>query len=685
VPVGRDYLRITPDRILAPVGSEVVLKAGICSAQGYLIANQRVEWLLSSSGTGQFVDLGERDQVTLFRPLWDTPTKFDNWYAITSTSFMPVCLDRGTPDPNDDVQILKGDAWITVTSATEGASHVTAYTPAISDWNLRRAIATIYWIDAQWTLPPAAMAEAGRPHVLTTTVLRRTDGAPLAGWLVRYDVAGAASLGYEGGNIVEVPTDAAGRASVEVSPANIGGGSATVGITIIRPPQVGTESAPRLEIGRGATTISWAGGVSAPPSSPPAFSTAPPTSTAPAPSPIIPGAPVDSTPRPTLQEPPAPAGDYAPPPDAPPPGQARLDVKLRRTSAEQLAVGEYARFEVTVTNIGDGTARGIQVRARFDQGLRHPEAQTGEFEVVYPRFRDLPPNDSETIPLTFEVVAGGNQCHEVTVTAQGVEPVRATGCVTGAQAALTITAAGPRSHYVDEIAEFRATIRNTGDVEAKNIELVARCDPALEPAEAERGHERLPDGGIVFRIPSLAAAASQAFNMTARCRTASNSACTRFTLTADGGVLQRDEACVEILPPRQPTGPTGAAASGLRITISESADPARSGQRLLIYVDVQNAGSQTIGPVQLAVILPPELTPDLTQIQPQGQVTVQGRLLAFPPLAELAAQDSRRFVIPVTAATPGDVTVYASAQATDASGASSLTNAQPITIRINPQ
>ena len=178
---------------------------------------------------------------------------------------MPVCLDRGTPEPTDDVQILKGDAWITVTSATEGASHVTAFTPAISDWNLRRAIATIFWVDAQWALPPSAVVDGGRPHVLTTTVSRRTDGAPLAGWLVRYDVGGGASLGYEGGNVVEVPTDAAGRASAEVSPANAGGGTTTVSITIIRPPQAGTDSSPRLEIGRGAASITWTTGISAPP------------------------------------------------------------------------------------------------------------------------------------------------------------------------------------------------------------------------------------------------------------------------------------------------------------------------------------------------------------------------------------------------------------------------------------
>ena len=262
VPAGQDYVRITPDRVLAPVGSEVVLKAGICGADGYLIANQRMEWLLSSGGAGQFVDLGEREQINVLRALWDTPRKVDSTYAIGSTANAPVCLYRGTPDPTDDVQILRGDAWVTVTSAAEGVSHVTAYSPTIADWNLRRAIATIYWVDAQWILPPSTVVPAGRPHVLTTTVLRRTDGAPLAGWLVRYESASGASFGYEGGNVVDVPTDGAGRASVEVSPVDAGGGSTNVNVTIVRPPQASADASPQLEIGRGVATISWAAGAS---------------------------------------------------------------------------------------------------------------------------------------------------------------------------------------------------------------------------------------------------------------------------------------------------------------------------------------------------------------------------------------------------------------------------------------
>ncbi len=257
VPVGVDHVRLNPDRVMAPIGSEVVLKAGICGGDGYLHADRRIEWLLSHDGAGQFVDLGYRGEVDVFRLPWNTPRKVDNWYAIGSTAYAAQCLDHGTPDPRDDIQVVRGEAWISVTSASEGTSRVTAYAPDIDNWQFRQASATIYWVDAQWTFPPSAVAEPGRPYTLTTSLTRRSDGAPLTGWIVRYDVSGGGSLGYAGGNTVDSTTDATGRASVEVSPNNAGGGTSTIGVTIIRPAVAGPDATPQLEVGRGAATISW--------------------------------------------------------------------------------------------------------------------------------------------------------------------------------------------------------------------------------------------------------------------------------------------------------------------------------------------------------------------------------------------------------------------------------------------
>lgn len=56
-----DRLLLTPSKIVAPVGSEVVLLAGLAGADGYFVPKQPVEWLLSQESVGHFVDVGEDD------------------------------------------------------------------------------------------------------------------------------------------------------------------------------------------------------------------------------------------------------------------------------------------------------------------------------------------------------------------------------------------------------------------------------------------------------------------------------------------------------------------------------------------------------------------------------------------------------------------------------------------------
>jgi uncharacterized repeat protein (TIGR01451 family) len=336
---------------------------------------------------------------------------------------------------------------------------------------------------------------------------------------------------------------------------------------------------------------------------------------------------------------------------------------------------------VTVTNSGDGTARDIVIRSDYDRGLAHPEDRNNQFAIEYREMRDLPARESETVPLTFRVTDGGTQCQRVTVSAEGADAVTASGCVTARQAALEVTATGPRLHTVGERAEFRAVVKNVGDVAATNVVIVVHCDPALNPVGAPDGHKRLPDGGIELRFDLMEPAEQRTIELAADCVAEATSACTRFLVTADGGVTRADEACVEILPVRPPGAP-GTAAPNLRITITENTNPARTGQKVTLFVNVTNAGQQVAQNVALSLLLPQGMTPDATQIQPAGQATLLGQEIRFQPIAELEPQGEARYVIPATVGQPGDVQVRAAVTAT---GLTEFIRADSNVIKIIPQ
>jgi uncharacterized repeat protein (TIGR01451 family) len=562
-PQGARYLRLTPNGIMAPVGTEVVLKAGVADCDGSLLVNRPVEW--GVAGPGQFTELGAAYQVGSFAWPWQRPRRIAANHALSTTAFAESTLYSGTDDPIDDVPIYRGEAWVTVTSPCEGTSLVTAFTPSLDNYN--RVTVPIYWVDAQFLFPQSTAAEPGRPHVLTTTVMRRSDGAPLAGWTVRYDVARGASLGYEGGNFVEARTDAAGRASVEVSPVDSGSGTTTVGVSIFRPAAGGPGGMPPQGVARGSATITWGGVAPVVPVSPPtgaAPPALPPTVDPYAPSlpptsPIIPSQAPSAGAAPPMTMPPAAQPDVPAPPDryTPPAGESttgrpRLSVDLRPTTGPQVALGEYARFELVITNNGDATARQIKLRDDFPLGLRHEKAQPGETAIVNDKVPDIAPGQSTTVPLTFEVVAEGQHCHTVTVTAEGADTVSKQGCVAGIKPSITsFDITGHVSRTVGERAQFDILIKN-GDLPARNVGVVLRFDPALELiAGADSRFERLQDGSYLMRIGDLAANEQRTFKqqpIEAMCKEDNRNACVNAELMVGGALVLSDQACVDILP-----------------------------------------------------------------------------------------------------------------------------------------
>ncbi|MHC4180368.1 MAG: hypothetical protein ACYSWU_22930, partial [Planctomycetota bacterium] len=232
---------LSPQVTVAPVGSEVVLVAGVLGPDGYLRTNRRLEWSLAPGGVGSFVAVGKNGPVDLLLGDFTRPKKIDNTFAVGSTSRKYLQLDRGTPTTEDDICVLRGQGWITLCSPIEGTSHVVVLAPEVHGWESRTRTAKVHWVDAQWRFPPPAINPAGTRHVFTTTVMHQTDQSPCTGWLVRYEIVDGPAAGFapDGAATVEVATDAAGQANVEIFQNEVGPGTNRVNIQIIRPAQLG--------------------------------------------------------------------------------------------------------------------------------------------------------------------------------------------------------------------------------------------------------------------------------------------------------------------------------------------------------------------------------------------------------------------------------------------------------------
>ena len=154
-------------------------------------------------------------------------------------------------------------------------------------------------------------------------------------------------------------------------------------------------------------------------------------------------------------------------------------------------------------------------------------------------------------------------------------------------------------------------------------------------------------------------------------------ACSRVSVTADtgtsvGALSKAEESCTEIRPSRDvvpgvepapggdvlpdvtPPADVGvapanpAAADGLNMEILLFANPVRAGTQTTFQIVIGNNAATSDQQVQLRVIFPRELTPDVAAIQTDASVPAQfnnGELL-FAPVAELRAGERVTFAIP---------------------------------------
>jgi len=267
-------LLLTPTRIVAPVGGEVILLAGVCGKDEYLVTNEPIEWMLSPRSVGEIVEVGD-DAKGKRKSAWsrdDSPKveKLAVDFARGRTSSQPGLITKGTANKADDLPIRKGQTWISLTSTSEGISKVTALAPDSDVWDKRRQTATIYWVDASWEFPKPMFEKSGNRVLLNTKVWQADRYIAAQGWKVRYRTLNPEFAKFVGRNGVPnadievdiVDVDANANASVEIVNGGPNGavgpplpGTAWVEIEIISPSK-GAEI-PELQIAKGTTSVTW--------------------------------------------------------------------------------------------------------------------------------------------------------------------------------------------------------------------------------------------------------------------------------------------------------------------------------------------------------------------------------------------------------------------------------------------
>jgi Domain of unknown function DUF11 len=258
---------LTPTRLVAPVGGEVVLLSGICGEDGYFVSGEPIEWMLDPKGVGEIVEVGDdlkgkRKTFFTSRSIKPVVEKLDVGFARGRTSSEAGRITRGSARDSDDLIIKKGQTWVSLTSPSEGLSRVTVLAPDAEVWDKRRQTATIYWIDASWQFPGNLNLNVGEDATLLTRVTKAEGYKPAQGWNVKYRLlnegVGQFLTLFPGETVAgtDRKVDADGKAITQLRNATGKPATAIVGIEIEKPGEA-EGNMPPLTLARGQVMVSW--------------------------------------------------------------------------------------------------------------------------------------------------------------------------------------------------------------------------------------------------------------------------------------------------------------------------------------------------------------------------------------------------------------------------------------------
>ncbi len=668
----KGYLVLMPGKISAPVGTEVVLLAGFCANDGFMMTDQPIQWTIAPDSVGQFVSSNTSPTSWLHRRV----EKVEADYALTRTLHTELLLTRGTARKTDDVTVRRGQSWVSVTSPTSGTTHVTVVAPNAENWENRRKTTVIFWVDAQWQFPSPATARAGEAIPLVTRVTRK-DGTPIRDWKVRYQLPqGNAVFGETGQAVVEATTNAQGEARVTVRQTTPGPETVAVSMEVLRPEPDGRT----LPLGKGSTTVHWsAPGLNVRSTGPTMLTVGgvvtyrmevtnpgdvaarqvalsvnlpqgleflnanpnaqvfgqqlqwnlgelPPRSTR----------IVDATCRATQ------AGDVRWTAVATSTDIARMEASVdtrvlpasgleaRWVDPPQTArVGDEVTHTIEVHNASSQPIPEVTITEEFDEGLLHVE---GAKSPIRRLLGTLAPGETKGVTVRFRVVQAGQRRQRVDITASNGQSVNLETVLIASEATapavppgapapgttpprlapgespLEVTITGDTQRHVGELVNYKVLVRNRSAAPVSNLRLAIGLAAELKPKEASIDY-KVEAGELVFRAEQLAAGGTFERYVTATCQAPAAQAEARAVATADGGIRAGDAMTTVILAAAGTApAPPSGAARRLQLKVHDVRDPVQIGQRTTYVIQVKNDRATSDRQIKLKIEVSKSLT-----------------------------------------------------------------------------
>jgi len=291
--------------------------------------------------------------------------------------------------------------------------------------------------------------------------------------------------------------------------------------------------------------------------------------------------------------------------------------------------------QLVVSNPGTGVARGVTVSQALADGLTTSDGR----DALAFSAGDLAGGTSRTFTAQLRAARTGSFAHSATAADTSGLTAADSARTEVVKPELSLTMSSPPMRFIGRPATFDLTITNNGDAEARDTVITNTAPAGAEFVEATGGGS-FSGGKVVWSLGTFAPGASQTVLLTvvghAR-GTLVNSAVAR-AYCADASA--EASTMVKGIP-------------AVLLEVIDLHDPIEVGANETYEVKVVNQGSSDGTNINLTCTIPPEQQYVSSNGPTQG--TLQGQVLTFVPLPNLAPGATATYRVVVKGIAPADV------------------------------
>ncbi len=309
---------------------------------------------------------------------------------------------------------------------------------------------------------------------------------------------------------------------------------------------------------------------------------------------------------------------------------------VEHSTEPKVLIGEDVVFAITISNPGSGDATGIILEEDVPRGLSHVAGSELELPVG-----TLRPGESRRLELVLKASEAGVTSNKLRVRGDASLLAEHATQLEVIAPKLVVGLTGPRRRYLDRQVKYQVTFHNAGTAIARNVELATYLPKGLRfVSTSGKGQYDTRDHAVYWSLDQLAPGQVGEAELIA-VPVATGEQKLRIEGTADLGLSHTNEHTTAV-----------EGITELAFTVADTQDPIEVGSETIYEVRIVNKGSKTATNVQIAAILPAELTP--LSGDGTSRVAIQGQQVVMEPLERLGPQDDAVYKIKVKGAQAGD-------------------------------